>query len=294
MKKRINARQYFEHLAASQQRQQRLKKAAAEFAREQQSPSGSPAPNPAPRRSPQPRSTEPRSATPFPQGAEPVEGAPRTRPSPSGHSDSDPAPSSADETSPEPPPSAFGGIHCAPTHPRRQRPRGRHSAFSEDLADAIFDAIAEFGHTDTGAAAKFGVAASTLSRWKRENEWFATDLEAARAEYKERILAEIRNAKKRDGSPDWRAYAWILERTFPDEFGRRTRKPPEPERKPTVDEYLDITPEEVLSPEKIERIRQAHEELVNDPESWEHKDIVTRAQERFEEMKAAYRGGGGE
>ena len=174
------------------------------------------------------------------------------------------------------------------THPRRQRPRGRPSTFSEDLADAIFDAIAEFGHTDTGAAAKFGVAASTLSRWKRENEWFATDLEAARAEYKERILAEIRNAKKRDGSPDWRAYAWILERTFPDEFGRRTRKPPEPERKPTVDEYLDITPEEVLSPEKIERIRTAHEELVNDPESWEHKDIVTRAQERFEEMKAAH------
>ena len=33
---------------------------------------------------------------------------------------------------------------------------------------------------------------------------------------------------------------------------------------------------EVVTPEKIERIRTAHEELVNDPESWEHKDIVTR------------------
>jgi len=105
-----------------------------------------------------------------------------------------------------------GAIHCSPTHPRRQRPRGRPSTFSDDLADAIAAAIAEFGHTDTGAGAKLGVAASTLSRWKKENEGFATDLEAARAEFKERILAEIRNAKKRDGSPEWRAYAWILER----------------------------------------------------------------------------------
>jgi len=31
MKKRSNARQYFEHFAANQRRQQRLKKAAAKF-----------------------------------------------------------------------------------------------------------------------------------------------------------------------------------------------------------------------------------------------------------------------
>ena len=171
-------------------------------------------------------------------------------------------------------------------HPRHRRARGRPTKYTEDLADAIYEAIRLYGHTDTAAAAKYGVRASTVSRWKRENEDFATDLEAARAEFKETILAEIRGATKRDGTLDWRAHAWILERTFPDEYGRRTRKPPEPV--PYAHDREPIDPERVLEPELIQEIKEEKEAELRDPENWYHKQMEIRAQALFEELKAAY------
>lgn len=102
------------------------------------------------------------------------------------------------------------------------------------VAEAIVLALAH-GLTIEKAAETVGVSATTVHNWlARGEEWRDADVvpageepfleflyatTRARAQAVELALAGIIEA----GKEDWRAWAWFLERSFPDEYGRRTR-----------------------------------------------------------------------
>jgi hypothetical protein len=77
----------------------------------------------------------------------------------------------------------------------------------------ICDLVRKEGISERSAAALLLVSAATLARWKDESELFALRLLAAREEFELTLIREIRTARKSDGSPDWRARAWLLKHT---------------------------------------------------------------------------------
>jgi hypothetical protein len=83
--------------------------------------------------------------------------------------------------------------------------------------------IQDTGVSDGAAALLAGFSVSALSRWKLEDPEVAFRLEAARAELQRELIAAVREARRRDGSSDWRGAAWLLERLFPETFGRRSK-----------------------------------------------------------------------
>lgn len=179
--------------------------------------------------------------------------------------------------------SASGGLNSPPLHPRRLR---RHpEEFTEELADAIYDEIRFYGHTDVAAAAKHGVSATSIAQWKYDQVDFATDLEAARAEFKERMVEEIRNAAKRDGTIDWRARAWLLERIYPNEFARGKRRKP---REPEIEKELDPNDPFILTPERLEHLRQRREAALRADADAGQSDAEMRAYALFYEWKRGY------
>lgn len=78
----------------------------------------------------------------------------------------------------------------------------------------------------TRSAAKVGLSHTTMQTWRARAETgeepyasFLAACEKARTEWVERQLASIEVA----GEDSWQARAWLLERTEPDDFGRRDR-----------------------------------------------------------------------
>lgn len=102
-----------------------------------------------------------------------------------------------------------------------------------DLTDAVAAEICDSvrkGNTLKGAAAYAGFDESTLYKWLRRGRageqpfvQFVQALTRAREEAKLEALAVIRAAQTPGefGVDDWRARAWFLERSFPEEFGKR-------------------------------------------------------------------------
>jgi hypothetical protein len=100
---------------------------------------------------------------------------------------------------------------------------GRPSLFSPERTAAICAIIQTEGISDSAAGALAGVTASTLARWKLEHEGFALKLETARARFERAQVRAIREARKRDGTPDWRAAAWLLKHSSPEGYGPVSR-----------------------------------------------------------------------
>lgn len=93
---------------------------------------------------------------------------------------------------------------------------GRPTKYTEDKADAIVAAV-RAGATLRLAAASAGISLDTLARWRKRFAAFADRLTEAEGKAAVRPLALIAEAAKRD----WRAAAWLLERRFPEEYGRQ-------------------------------------------------------------------------
>ena len=98
---------------------------------------------------------------------------------------------------------------------------------------AIRDArrLKRSGANDCDIAAFLGVHPSTFSHWlnhpRTENQrQLCQALKRDETEYKGALLTIIaKSAQERD----WKAAAWLLERKYPDEYGRRDRAPETPQ-----------------------------------------------------------------
>lgn len=105
---------------------------------------------------------------------------------------------------------------------------GRQTLLTPALQVAICGDIRE-GSTYKIAAECNGVTEQTLFVWIRKGKdglepyaAFAEAIERARAEFKQEALREIRQAALPSGMPDWKARAWILEKTDPEQFAPMT------------------------------------------------------------------------
>lgn len=83
----------------------------------------------------------------------------------------------------------------------------------------------ERGATLDDAATLNGVGVRTFHEWMRKGEQgderfyeFFLAVTAAKSEVRARTLRQIRHGKLPNGLPDWKAKAWWLERSYPDDF----------------------------------------------------------------------------
>ena len=81
------------------------------------------------------------------------------------------------------------------------------------------------GAKDKDIAAALLVRPETFSRWINDPQTdnqrqLSQGLKKVEAEYKASLLDGIRKAGE---SGQWQAYAWLLERKYPDEYSRRER-----------------------------------------------------------------------
>ncbi len=130
---------------------------------------------------------------------------------------------------------------------------GRPSLRTPDLVNKICAAIRRNGHTDTHAAALAGVSSSAVSRWRQEDEEFAALLDTARADFLDARLTEIRETRKRDGSPDWRAQMWLMQVVAPEVYGTPSRR-------------------HSLARDKEEKQRAEEKALEENPNYWSQED----------------------
>jgi transposase len=82
------------------------------------------------------------------------------------------------------------------------------------------------GYIREVAAQAWGIAATTVYRWMKRGEpdrpfgEFCTALKRADAEAE---IACLRTIKAAANAGDWKAAAWMLERRYPEKWGRRPR-----------------------------------------------------------------------
>ena len=90
--------------------------------------------------------------------------------------------------------------------------------YCEQIVKDIIEAI-EKGLSNKSACEYVGIAEKTFYKWKDEKSEFCKKITRAHSTKKIELLEKIKKA----GDQDWRAWAFILERCFPDEFGVKTR-----------------------------------------------------------------------
>jgi hypothetical protein len=120
-----------------------------------------------------------------------------------------------------------GSEYCASHTGDAHRPHGLTDDVKKDVLDAL-----KAGVWQKDAAAHAGIGESTLAQWLREgrafldegveNELseFAAACALARAGHKVLLVGRITAATAKD----WKAAAFLLERMFPNEFGKRDAK----------------------------------------------------------------------
>lgn len=79
-------------------------------------------------------------------------------------------------------------------------------------------AALESGATLRMAAAAAGVSEDTLSRWRKTRPGLQAEMDQAEAQGAVKALEQIRAAAQGGA---WQAAAWMLERRYPNEYGRR-------------------------------------------------------------------------
>ena len=79
-------------------------------------------------------------------------------------------------------------------------------------------AALEAGATLRMAAAAAGVSEDTLSRWRKTRPGLQAEMDQAEAQGAVKALEQIRAAAQGGA---WQAAAWMLERRYPNEYGRR-------------------------------------------------------------------------
>jgi len=99
---------------------------------------------------------------------------------------------------------------------------GRGSKFSEEIVRKLIASIQAGNYIET-ACRYAGISHTTFYRWLEKGEKsrsgkfrdFVRQIEEALAISEQKMVLEINKAE------DWRAKAWLLERRFPERWGRR-------------------------------------------------------------------------
>jgi hypothetical protein len=92
---------------------------------------------------------------------------------------------------------------------------GRPTLCTPALTAKICELLAD-SNTIAAACESLGIGVSTFHEWRQKNPDFADATTRARAEARIKLVKEI----KRLATDDWRGWAWLAERMFPNEFGR--------------------------------------------------------------------------
>src|SRR4051812_17732495 len=92
------------------------------------------------------------------------------------------------------------------------RPK-RPEELTDEVAALICDVIRLDGLADHLAAAMMGVTRAKFLHWKESDEGFALKLDVARALFERELMRRIGDARRADGTPDWRAQHWLLKNT---------------------------------------------------------------------------------
>ena len=108
--------------------------------------------------------------------------------------------------------------------PRALPKAGRPPMFSTQAVETLCSIIRQTGISDSGAAARAKVHPSTVSRWKKEHPEIAISLRSAREDFRLDQLSIILGAADHGGPNGWKAAAWMLERTFPQDYSPRAKE----------------------------------------------------------------------
>ena len=140
------------------------------------------------------------------------------------------------------------------------RRRGQPTKLTPERQRIILETL-RVGATFEAAAGRAGVALGTIHDWRARGRGdkkdrpvtklyadFAAAVDEALADAEIRMVATIRKA----GQQHWNAVAWILERRWPDRYGRREMQRLE------VSGHLDRSPEDIH--DILERARKRLEE----------------------------------
>jgi transposase len=115
------------------------------------------------------------------------------------------------------------------------RKRKRTKAIERKLLDAISK-----GHSRRDMAKLAGINFTTFYDWLHGDPLFAREVEKAEAQYAGRLLRVIDKAS----GLQWQAAAWILERRFPEQWGRHlVTEPPKSEEQ----KIAALSPEEQIA-----------------------------------------------
>lgn len=104
----------------------------------------------------------------------------------------------------------------APLRAIRSEGSGRPSKYTQATVVKILEAVAG-GSTYRLAAGAAGITYDTLNEWRKAKPDFSDALEEAEGIGADFMLAMI----KAHGHDDWRAFAFILERRHPTEYGKQ-------------------------------------------------------------------------
>jgi transposase len=117
---------------------------------------------------------------------------------------------------------------------------GRPSKYNRLIAARICRAVSQ-GVSREGAAGLCGINPDTLYRWQREFPEFSESLKKSDSVFEAERVGNICNAGK---SPkNWPANSWLLERKFPERYGR-------------IDRHLIATNQPVSGPDR-DRLNEA-------------------------------------
>ena len=101
--------------------------------------------------------------------------------------------------------------NITPEHPERRK-------FTPEVLSTLLNAIAD-GCGVYDACYIAGVSNTTYNRWMKEEPEFVQAIKVAEAEYKRTKLKLISEAGEQKNM--WSANAWLLERKWPEQYGKR-------------------------------------------------------------------------
>lgn len=95
--------------------------------------------------------------------------------------------------------------------------RGRKLKYTPETVELIVQAL-KLGATERLACEYANISQETYYNWKRNKAEFLEKVKTAQGQAAVVLLARIQQ-EAREGS--WQAAAWLLERRYPDEYGRK-------------------------------------------------------------------------